>query len=1452
MQSVSSAILCDFTIFFFKFSIISPAKRFYHHRIYFRSFDFCENGEERGKIRNRSETPEIEASVVRISRGSVVIEDPELEMAKQQRSLRSDGYGGHGSMSRSSEASDSPLCLQSSDHPGLMIVAHTLDGTNYNSWAIAMRISLDAKNKLSFIDGSLPRPSESDFDFKIWSRCNSMVKSWILNVVSKEIYDSILYYQDAVEMWNDLFTRFKVNNLPRRYQLEQAVMTLRQGQLDLSSYFTKKKTLWEQLANTKSRTVKRCDCDQVKELLEEAETSRIIQFLMGLNDDFNNIRSQILNMKPRPGLNEIYNILDQDESQRVVGVSSRPTSNPVAFQSQASQAVIPDQNSILLAQGNFQKPKCSHCSRIGHVADTCYKLHGYPPGHPRAKKNNYVGSTNLASAGQIEESKDQLKENVNDDLSKEQLQQMISYLSTKLQSSSVTSCPEKAIASTSTSVPTISQISGTFLSLYDLTFYDMLTSSIPHETELSFRAWVIDSGASHHVTHERNLYRHYKPLDKTFVRLPNGQTVKIDGTGYIQLTDSLSLHNVLHIPEFKFNLLSALTQDLMIGKGSQVANLYVLSQDKSLVNMSCSAFQGVPIEYWGDCVLTAVFLINRLPSPVIGNKTPFERLTSTTPDYNSLKAFGCYPSGFKGYKLLDIETYSVSISRHVIFYEDIFPFASSNISDDVKNFFPHITLPAQITDDQLPLVQTSSDAPHHLDESSSMVSIKIKVIVILPSPVIGNKTPFERLTSTTPDYNSLKAFGCLCYCSTSPKSRTKFDPRAKACVFLGYPSGFKGYKLLDIETYSVSISRHVIFYEDIFPFASSNISDDVKNFFPHITLPAQITDDQLPLVQTSSDAPHHLDESSSMVSVPSELKPTRQRKLPSHLQDFHCYNNNTLTKTNTSPYPLTNYISYSYVSQPFCAFINAIAKSKIPKKISEARLDKVWVDAARKEIGAFIRTKTLSVCDLPDGKVAVGCKWVFTIKYHADGSIERHKARLVAKGYTQREGIDFTDTFSPVAKMATVKMIFSLAPKMQWFLHQLDISNAFLNGDLDEEIYMKLPPGYAELQGEVFSPNAVCRLHKSIYGLKQASRQWFLKFKTTLVGFGFDTCHGDHTLFMKEDNGQFLVVLVYVDDILIATMDSALAYTLRDQLSLVFQLRDLGTPKYFLGIEIARNDEGICLTQRKYVLDLLETTGFSDCKPSDVPMKPDQQMSLTSFSRRKKKKVPPVKEGDDEYDVEPAHPSDSTLALLTDTKQYRRLIGKLQYLTITRLDITFSVSKLAQYSSAPWKFHLQAAHKVLRYLKDWGACPDSRRSVTGFAIFIGHSLVSWRSKKQDMVSMSSAESEYRAMSVITKELLWFTYILKSLRLPFSLPAYLYCDNEAAIHIASNSVYHERTKHIEFDCHKVREAIEDGVLKTMFVRTDNQLADILTKALPPALFNANIGKMGVLNIYSSPS
>lgn len=487
---------------------------------------------------------------------------------------------------------------------------------------------------------------------------------------------------------------------------------------------------------------------------------------------------------------------------------------------------------------------------------------------------------------------------------------------------------------------------------------------------------------------------------------------------------------------------------------------------------------------------------------------------------------------------------------------------------------------------------------------------------------------------------------------------------------------------------------------------SSTITEDVKTLFPHLSSPANLTSPQ-----SNSDIHLSKDEISSEVLVPSESKSLGLRKLPSHLQDYHCYNTSSSTDNThiTTPYPITKYVSYTSTSEPFRAFLNIITKTPLPQNFKEAKKDKVWCDSMNLEIDAFEQTKTWTITELPPGKEALGCRWIHTIKYHADGTEERKKSRLVAKGYTQQEGIDFLDTFSPVAKMATVKILLSFAPKLKWNSTQLDISNALLSGDLDEEIYMKLPPGYSELRGVEVPPNAVCRFHKSVYGLKQASSQWFVKFSITLLDFGFETGTGDHTLFVKIVDGKFLVFLVYVDDILIAS--DAMVDELKQRLSSAFKLRDLGTPKYFLGLEIARSTEDISVCQRKYVLDLLESTGFSGCRPSSIPMEPNQKMSKEDG------------------------------ILLEDAKHYRRLLGRLQYLTFTRPDIGFTVSKLAQYSLAPTDVHIQAVHKVLRYLKgtvglglfyileinfdirgysdsDWSGCPDSRRSVTGYAMFV--------------------------------------------------------------------------------------------------------------------------------------
>lgn len=410
--------------------------------------------------------------------------------------------------------------------------------------------------------------------------------------------------------------------------------------------------------------------------------------------------------------------------------------------------------------------------------------------------------------------------------------------------------------------------------------------------------------------------------------------------------------------------------------------------------------------------------------------------------------------------------------------------------------------------------------------------------------------------------------------------------------------------------------------------------------------------------------------------------------------------------------------------------------------------------------------------------------------------MEKYKARLVAKGYTQREGVDFVDTFSPVAKMTTVKTLLAVAAAKGWSLSQLDISNAFLNGDLDEEIYMTLPPGYTPRQGEVLPPNAIFKLKKSLYGLKQASRQWFLKFSTTLLALGFQKSQADHTLFIRNVAGKYVAVLVYVDDIVITSNNDTEMEQLKSDLKKTFKLRDLDPLKYFLGLEIARSGNGIYVSQRKYILGMLDETELLACKPSSIPMEPSIKLC-----------------------------HDSEEPVLDDPKLYRCLVGKLMYLTITRTDITFAMNRLCQFSCSPKNTHLQAAYKVLHYLKGtiglglfysatsdlilkgfadayWSSCPDTRRSTYGNCMFLGPSLISWKSKKQQTASHSSAESEYRSMEMAVREIVWLVNLLKEFQVSQSQPVAFYCDSTAAIHIANNAIFHERTKHVELDCHIV--------------------------------------------------
>jgi histone deacetylase 1/2 len=460
------------------------------------------------------------------------------------------------------------------------------------------------------------------------------------------------------------------------------------------------------------------------------------------------------------------------------------------------------------------------------------------------------------------------------------------------------------------------------------------------------------------------------------------------------------------------------------------------------------------------------------------------------------------------------------------------------------------------------------------------------------------------------------------------------------------------------------------------------------------------------------------------------------------------------------------------------------------------------------------------------GKNIIDCKWVFKIKRKSDGSIERYKARLVAKGFKQRYGIDYEDTFSPVVKIATVRLVLSVAVSRGWNLRQLDVQNAFLYGVLEEEVYMRQPPGFEKMS----VPNYVCRLDKAIYGLKQAPRAWYSRLSSKLLKLGFRMSRSDTSLFIYSKSGITIFMLIYVDDIIVTGSSQEAITALLCDLKKDFALKDLGELNYFLGIEVRKDKEGIVLAQEKYAREILARVGMLKCKPSVTPLSTSEKLS--------------------KYEGNVLNSSDST--------RYRSIVGGLQYLTLTRPDLAFAVNKVCQFLHTPTSVHWSAVKRILRYIAftldvglrirktgstlvsafsdaDWAGSIDDRRSTGGFAVYLGSNLISWSARKQATVSRSSTEAEYKAMANATAEVIWVESLLTELGVKFRRPSRLWCDNLGATYLSANPVFHARAKHIEIDFHFVRERVAKKLLEVRFIASNDQVADGFTKALPTHKF-----------------
>ncbi|KAI3755837.1 hypothetical protein L1987_55646 [Smallanthus sonchifolius] len=415
--------------------------------------------------------------------------------------------------------------------------------------------------------------------------------------------------------------------------------------------------------------------------------------------------------------------------------------------------------------------------------------------------------------------------------------------------------------------------------------------------------------------------------------------------------------------------------------------------------------------------------------------------------------------------------------------------------------------------------------------------------------------------------------------------------------------------------------------------------------------------------------------------------------------------------------------------------------------------------------------------------------------------------------------------------MTTVRTLIVVASVRQWKVCQMDVKNAFLNGDLHEEVYMTPPPGIAH------QPGGVCRLRKALYGLKQAPRAWFEKFSTVITFLGFVPCNHDSILFVRCTNAGCILLSLYVDDMIITSDDYDGIESLKRDLAHRFAMKDLGLLRYFLGIEVAQSKKGYLLSHTKYISDLFHRARLFDNRIADTPLETNARYSPTNG-------VP-----------------------LSDPSIYRTIVGSLVYLTVTHPDIAHVIHVVSQFVTAPTSVHWGAVFRILRYLRgtqfqsllfpstsflelraysdaDWDSDPNDRKSTTGFCIFLGDSLISWKSKKQDVVSRSSTEAEYRAMEVTTCEIVRLRWLLVHMGVVVSSPTPLHCDNQSAMQIAKNFVFHERTKHIEIDCHFTRHHLQLGTISLPFVPSALQIADVFTKAQSASRFRFLCDKLSM--------
>lgn len=713
----------------------------------------------------------------------------------------------------------------------------------------------------------------------------------------------------------------------------------------------------------------------------------------------------------------------------------------------------------------------------------------------------------------------------------------------------------------------------------------------------------------------------------------------------------------------------------------------------------------------------------------------------------------------------------------------------------------------------------------------------VYIINRLPSTALGGMTPFRAMFGKDCGMDHLRVFGCRAYVQEYDANRKKLDDKAWRGIVVGYdPYNTTCYRIFNPSTGKIHRSVHVTFDEATFPAK--------MNGEPEIDVPKQqpVGGNSNSTTGTNSGGAGEQKEdplaerdpeggSNSSVGErvwkwtdnvekdADNLGRSCREPKPIQCQDKDCpikdaHRAHVSVDSGTVEHA---FISAEQVSGDPTTYAEAMRSAKAER----------WRKAMDAEYDAHVVNGTWSLCELPEGANVIKGRWVYKTKMNELGEEVRDKARWVAKGYSQVPGLDFFDTFAPVAKLGSIRTVLSIAAIKDWELHQMDVFTAFLQSPVDEEIYVEQPHGY-EQYGASGKP-LVCKILKSLYGLRQAPRNWHKVIDDWLRQYGLKPSGADPCVYVVIlSNGDILVVVLYVDDLLIAGNNAEAVERFKRDIAKKFKMTDLGNLRWLLGMEVRRNRENrvIEVSQAAYIDRVLERFGMADCKPVTTPAE--------GILPRLTEEQGGVSDGD-----------------------YRSLVGSLLYAAmVTRPDIAYAVQALGRHLQSSGPVHWTAAKRVARYLKgtrdltivygasqakmvklhgycdaDWAGDVDTRRSTTGYVFIVAGGIVTWASKLQPTVALSSVEAEYMALCAAVQEAICLRRLLEDLGQQQESPTTIYEDNQGCIALSKNPVYHKRSKHIDIRYHFTREKVESGEITLEYVATEQQLADILTKPLP---------------------